>query len=162
MTAPNPIAAPPVISGAPPRDWIQRNFRWFVPVLVIAVCLILLTFVVGSVWLFEKIIKSTDVYKMTMAQVEASPAVISALGTPIQAGFFFGGNDIHESYQDGQSSGTADLVIPIHGPKGRGRVDASARLLSGQWQFDDLYVRVKATGKEIDVLSTNQMPASAN
>lgn len=110
----------------------------------------------GSLVLIVKITKSSDVYRMTLARVESSPPVITTLGTPLKDGFFVNGN-IHETYQDGQSSGTADLQFSISGPQGKGRVHVDATKVSGQWQFDDLYVKLKNNGKRIDVLATDSM-----
>ena len=129
-----PAGAPP--GGAPrPRGWFGRNWKWFVPlviVLPIIVCCGGVTAIVGGVF---GMIKSSEPYKYALAQAQSNPQVTAALGTPIEAGFFAGGN-INLNNDDG----AADLVIPIKGPKGSGTLFVTATKTDGVWTYQTLEV----------------------
>jgi hypothetical protein len=130
---------------------MSRNWKWFVPLL----CLIALACIVGFVAFIMTLMKSSDAYSGAVLRAESSPAVIAALGTPIKEGFFFTGN-ISET----GSSGRANLVIPISGPKGTATLYVSASRSVGNWHFNDLVVQVAKTQERIDILATNQLPAT--
>jgi hypothetical protein len=50
-------------------------------------------------------------------------------------------------------SGKADMVIPISGPRGRGRIHAVAQKSGGVWRFTYLQVDVANQSTSIDLLS---------
>ena len=93
------------------------------------------------------IMKSTDVYKDTLAKVQADPAVIEALGSPIKDGIFFSG-----STNVNGASGEANLAIPISGPKGKGTIYVVAVKSAGLWNYSILAVEIGETKKRIDLL----------
>jgi hypothetical protein len=130
-----------------PKSWWGRNWKWFVP----AGCLTMLVLAVGFVALIFTFVfglmKSSDVYKEALARATASSAVIEALGTPIEPGFFAGGN-----IETSGPSGSANLSIPIAGPKGKGTIYLEARKSAGKWEFSLLTVEIAQTGQRIDLL----------
>ena len=136
-----PQAVPP---SAPPRGWWSRNWKWCVPggcltllglIAAFAACILL--FVFG-------LLKSTDVYQTAIARAKSNPAVAQALGTPIKEGWFLTGNT-HVS----GPSGTADLSIPISGPKGGGTIYVVAAKSAGEWTYSKLEVEIAATKDRI-------------
>jgi hypothetical protein len=68
-----------------------------------------------------------------MEMARASTIVTQALGTPIDDGYFTTGS-IHVS----GPSGSAELAIPISGPKGKGTIFLRARKSVGEWSFTKL------------------------
>ena len=48
-------------------------------------------------------------------------------------------------------SGTAELAIPISGPKGKATIYCSSSKDIGQWKFDKLNVKIEATSQIIDL-----------
>jgi hypothetical protein len=92
-------------------------------------------------------VKSSDVYKESLAAARANPEVISTLGEPIEEGFMFTG-----SIQVNGGSGDADIYIPISGPKDSAKLHVVATKRSGQWEFNRLTARIQSTGNLIDLL----------
>ena len=91
-------------------------------------------------------IKSTDAYKAALARAKADPRVTAAIGTPITAGWFVGGKT-----EVSGGSGTSDLSIPIHGPKGDATIYAVATKFAGEWRYSKLVIKIKSTGETIDL-----------
>jgi hypothetical protein len=91
--------------------------------------------------------KSSDVYKAALATAKADPRVTSALGSPIEAGFFVSG----QTNASG-SSGDADMTVPISGPDGKGTIYFVASKFADKWTFSRLVVKVEKTGEEIDLI----------
>ncbi|HSV62709.1 MAG TPA: cytochrome c oxidase assembly factor Coa1 family protein [Chthoniobacterales bacterium] len=138
-------ATPP--PPAPRPGWWSRNWKWFVPtgccltpLLLGGACLAFLVIVVFGA------LKQTDVYKMAVARAKSDSRVIAALGTPVEEGWYLSGNT---SVNNG--SGTADLSIPISGPKGKGTIYAVATKSGGEWSYSKLSVKIDSTGETIDL-----------
>lgn len=81
--------------------------------------------------------QSSPVYIQAMDAAQHDPRVTSALGSPIQSGWFISGEISEQGL-----SGDANLVIPISGPRKSGTLYAAARKGNGTWQFYTLAVQV--------------------
>jgi len=92
------------------------------------------------------VIKRSDVYKEAYTRASSDPRVVSALGTPIEKGWWVMGKVNIEG-----NSGVANMDFPISGPKGSARVHVSASRDTEAWSYSSLVVRPEAGG-EIDVL----------
>jgi len=133
---------------APPRPgWWSRNWKWFVPT---GCCLTPLVLGGGVVAFLVLVIfgalKQTDVYKTAVARAKSDQRVVAALGTPIEEGWYLSGNTNVSG-----GSGTADLSIPISGPKGKGTIYAVATKSGGEWSYTKLTVKIASTGETIDL-----------
>jgi len=91
--------------------------------------------------------KSSDVYKDSLAKAKANSAVIDALGSPIEEGMFLSGNTNVNG-----ASGEANLAIPISGPKGKGTVYIAATKSAGQWTYGTLVTEIEKTHERIDLI----------
>ncbi|MEA2238304.1 MAG: hypothetical protein QOC81_3028 [Thermoanaerobaculia bacterium] len=80
--------------------------------------------------------KKSDVYQEALRRAQADPAVISALGTPIEAGLMVTGSVNVDS-----SGGHATLDFPISGPKGKATVHAVATKSGAGWEYSALTVK---------------------
>ena len=147
----NLMQTPPPLPGARPAGWMNRNWKWLVPLF----CLLVLTGIGGFFAVLVTLMKSSDAYSGAVARASSNPAVIEALGTPIKDGLFFTGN-----ISENNSSGSANLVIPISGPKRTASLYVSATRSLGKWHFDGLVVEVDGTKQRIDILDTNQLPVA--
>ena len=135
---------PPPLPNA--RDtWFTRNWKWFIPVTCLAGVGILAAFA-ALIIVFFGIIKQSDAYSGALARVRAAPAVVEAIGTPIQEGWFLTG-----SIRVSGGSGAADLAIPISGPKGKATVYVEASKVLGVWHFYGLIVEIQSTKDRIDL-----------
>jgi len=92
--------------------------------------------------------KSNDAYKQAVARASSNPQVIEAIGDPVEAGFFVSG-----SVNVSGPSGSADLSIPVSGPRGKATVYLVAEKTAGLWEFSTLQVAISDTGQRIDLLN---------
>jgi hypothetical protein len=90
-------------------------------------------------------IKNSDIYKVTLQQVQNSPAAQQQLGTPIEGGYLVSGN-----ININNSSGSANFSIPVSGPKGSGTARVQATLVNNQWNITSLVLEV--TGQPAPVV----------
>ena len=126
--------------------WWGRNWKWFVPTGCLAMLLLVVAFVAFIIAIVFGAMKSADVYKTALSRAKGNPAVVDALGSPIEAGFFVSG----KANVSG-SSGNAGMTIPISGPKGKGTIYFVASKFAGEWTFSKLVVDVEKTGQRIDL-----------
>ena len=145
------MQTPPPLPEAGSASWMGRNWKWLVPLfsLLVVMC------VGGTFVLITTVMKSSDAYAGAMLRVRSNPTVIAALGTPIKDSFFFEGN-----ISENNSSGSANLKIPISGPKRKANLYVTASRELGKWHFDSLIVRLAGTKQQIDISDTNQLPSS--
>jgi hypothetical protein len=101
---------------------------------------IIITIVFGAM-------KASDAYKDALAKAKADPRVVNALGSPITDGFFVSGKTNVSG-----SSGSADMTVPISGPKGKGTIYFVATKFMGKWTFSKFVVEVGPTGEKIDLI----------
>jgi hypothetical protein len=143
---PSPPAGPP--PGTPPRrGWFGRNWKWFVPlviVLPIIVCCGGITTIMGVAF---GAIKSSEPYKYAVAQAEANPQVVAALGTPIKTGFMVSGN-----INLNNDAGNADLSIPVSGPKGSGTIHVVGTKTGGVWTYNSVTFQAAGSPQPIDLI----------
>jgi len=132
-------------------NWWNRNWKWFVPVGCLSMLLLFAAFIALMISLVFGMMKSSDVYSQALTRAQANPAVVEALGSPIRDGYLTSGN-ISET----GPSGTAELSIPISGPKGSGTIYLEARKSTGQWSFDKLVVEIEKTNRRIDLLTGSE------
>lgn len=154
-------AIPPIISPPPlpksSRSWWQRNGKWAIP----AVCIGAVVFFAGFMALIVSAVfgmmKSSDAYKQAFARASANPAVVRALGSPVRAGLFVSGK-----IEVNGPTGRAELAIPLAGPKGKAMLYVAAEKSAGEWRYSTLFVRLHATGEQINLLEKPvPQPASA-
>ena len=131
----------------PPKNWWSRNWKWFLPVAIVAPILACGGFVTLLCVFVFGLMKSTGAYEEAVAAARAEPAVVAALGTPIEEGFLVTGNVEIEG-----SSGYADLAIPISGPRASGTIFVEAEKSGGQWYFSTLEVAIGEGDESINLL----------
>ncbi|HEX3070395.1 MAG TPA: cytochrome c oxidase assembly factor 1 family protein [Thermoanaerobaculia bacterium] len=102
-------------------------------------CVVIVVVVFGAM-------KKSDVYQEALKRAQSDPAVIAALGTPIEAGLMVTG-----SVNVDTSGGHATLDFPISGPKGKGTVHAVATKAGEKWEYTELTV-TPANGPKINLL----------
>lgn len=137
------------------KSWWGRNWIWMVSVGCLGMIVIVVGLLAVLIGIGLKIVKSSTPYVQAVAAAKADPRVIAALGSPINEGWFFNGNVTESSnWSSGAgstSSGSANLKISIHGPKGEGTIHVVGTMSGGKWVFSILSVTIKATGQSIDL-----------
>lgn len=127
--------------------WMRRRRDPLLGALGCATGLLILICGVLVVGLVFGLMRSSDVYKQAVAEVQAHPDAIRALGEPIKPGFFVSG-----SISAGGSSGTADFTIPVSGSRDKGTVHVIATKSNGEWQLTLLELETKKYPDRIDLL----------
>jgi Cytochrome oxidase complex assembly protein 1 len=137
---------------APGPNWFGRNWKWFVPV----GCLSLLMLFVAVVCLFAVgvfgMMRHAEPYQHALAAAQANPQVIAVTGQPIESGFMVQGNITTHN-----DSGSADMYVPITGPKGKATVHVVAEKTRDQWTYEVLEADVGA-GPPIDLRPSAPAP----
>jgi hypothetical protein len=148
------IPAPPPPALTLPKNWFSRNWKWFIPTLILGLVL-LLTLVVGGLLTFVfGLLKSSEPYQHAVAVASSNPDVVRELGTPIVPAWYASGN-INVS----GSSGNADLAIPLRGSLHRGTVYVRAKKTEGVWTYDKLQVLVDGQESPIKLLPVTETPS---
>lgn len=144
--APGPIQYNP-----PQQNWFSRNWKWFVPLLVLG----FLSLVGGFLALIFGLLKSNEPYKHAVEVVMHDPLSTSTLGAPIQTGWLVTG-----SIRLNNNSGIADLAIPVRGQLHNGKVYVLAHKFAGKWSYERIILLVDDQEGQIDLLHHEQIPAT--
>lgn len=130
------------------KSWFGRNWPWVLPV---GGCLgLILLLVIGAgtaIFGISKMITNSEPYEYALEQASTNEAVITLLGESIESDGMMNGN-ISLSNDDGH----AEFEIPIKGSKGKGRVSVKGEKTDGVWSYESLFVTIKSTGEEINLL----------
>jgi tetratricopeptide (TPR) repeat protein len=100
-------------------------------------------------------IKSTDIYKLSLQQVQSDPVAQQQLGTPIVDGYLVSGK---VNVQD--NSGSASFRFPVSGPKGSGTASVQATLNNGQWTITSLVLEVNDQPVPVVIIGTGVLKPS--
>lgn len=135
----------------PRRNWWSRNWKWFVPVAcAVGVCAFVAV-ILALLMFFMNTLRSATPYREAVQRTRASPAVVAAIGVPIETGWFFTGH-----IEVSNDTGSADFDIPVHGPKGAALIHVRATKSEGKWHYSIMRVRVEATQQRIDLLQPTE------
>jgi len=133
-----------IYEAVPPKtSWWSRNWRWFVPLLLLSNVAIL-----GFVLM---IFKSSGAYKVTIETIKTSPIVQEELGTPIEESIYIIG-----SIETNSDTGQAGLFFGVRGPKDSATVRSSVIKSNGIWELTFLELEIKSTKEKIDLLLYEQ------
>ncbi len=127
----------------PKKSWVKWVVLGCSGLLVVAIVA-----AAGCMSLIMGSVKKSGAYQEAMATVRANPAAITALGEPIEAGFFVSG-----SVSVTGPTGEANLSIPLHGPKGKGTLYVEATKRAGRWEFALLELEVAGQEARIPLLA---------
>ena len=134
---------------------VQTQKSWFGRHVVLTIVLMLgaffvlgMLFIGGIVVFAMSAMKQSEVYVTAVERARQSPAVVEALGEPLEPAWYLSGN-VNVS----RSSGNADLAIPVRGPKGKGTIYAVGKKSAGRWTMRQLEVEVAGQEQRIDLLA---------
>jgi hypothetical protein len=135
------------------KSWLERRPLWKIPL----GCLTLLLLIGVSVLVLLTVVtasfRNSDVYKLALAKASENSQVRELIGEPIRPGWLISGQ-----MNVSGSTGNANLLIPVSGPRGKGAIRAVARKSAGVWLFTCLQFTIEGQPASIDLLST-QSPA---
>lgn len=130
-------------------SWFHRNWKWLIAVAGVFMLAIAAGFLVAVMMFVFRLMQSSGSYTQALARARQAPALIEKLGTPINAGLLMTGKITEKD-----DTGSANLAIPLDGPKGEGTLYVRATKSSGVWTFSRLDVEMKATKQRIDLLDS--------
>lgn len=126
-----------------PVGWLRRNLKWVLPVAIICGILI---FISMLFLIIMSIMRSSDAYQTGLLAAKNNAQLIELIGEPIESGWFITG-----SVQISGSSGSADILIPISGPKGSGTVHVVGEKKLDVWRFIRINFQDDSGYKYIDL-----------
>ena len=139
MTA--PVVPPPL--PAKPKSWMDRNWKWFVPVLAVGAMLVLGGFVAGIGAVVIGTLKRSEPYRVALERVGQVPEAVAVLGTPAQPSWWVMGN-----FSTSGSSGSENLQFNVTGPKGSGTVFVFAIEHDNVWTYRAMALRPATPGSD--------------
>jgi hypothetical protein len=122
----------------PPKSWWSRNWAWFLPMGCLG--LLLSCGCLGAViaGFTLKSLRDTGVFAEALTRMRQSPEARDLLGEPIEADW-----KIQGSLQTHNGEGSAQLGIPVHGPKASGTLQVEAyKRDTDTWTFTHLSLEV--------------------
>jgi len=137
-----------------PRNWFDKNWKWFVPTLIIAVLAIITAFVFALILFVGSLFRQSYPYQFAVERAKESPEVAERIGEPIKFGWIIAGQLNYAG-----SNGDASFQIPISGPKGRGTIEVAAKKRAGRWQFQTLEVDIPGSDEPIPLLNGQPGPS---
>lgn len=121
----------------PPPNWWNRNWKWFVPVLVVTGMALFAAFLLAIFSFVFGMMTSSEPYQTGLLRARADAAVVAALGEPITPGYFVQG-----SINNSGASGEANLAVPLEGPRGKASLYIEATRSAGDWHYRTLLVKI--------------------
>jgi hypothetical protein len=115
---------------------------------VAGINVILISYGCSLFFAVESTFRDAPYFKMALEQAQNSPCAVQALGRPVQAGWAISG-----SSKESASSGSAELSIPVHGPRGKGDLRLSAGKKAGKWTINSLVLL--AGDKQVSITPSN-------
>lgn len=129
------------------KGWFGRNWKWFIPTGCLSLVVMAGAVVAAGVYFAFGSIKSSYAYQEAMAKTRSNADAIRELGEPIESGWLVSGR-----IEINDSSGKADLSIPVSGPKKSGKVYVLAAKRMGQWNLSGLELKIEGESKRINLL----------
>jgi hypothetical protein len=129
------------------KNWLERNWKWFVPLLAFCSVIIITSFVAGILYLVLGVVKSSDVYKDAVRIAGNHDEAIRVLGEPIRPRWYVMGN-----IEVSGPGGHAELSIPVTGYRTGGTLYLSATREAGKWYYKYLILEVNDSGERISLL----------
>ena len=130
------------------KNWFQRNWKWALPsfgcLTVIVVFALLFGAMVSKV---TDMFKDSVPYSVSMETLQKNELVIEILGEPIEPNGMFKGNINYENEE-----GTADLKIPVKGPKGEATLLVIAEKKGNNWTYQTMNVSFKDSDETINLI----------
>ncbi|MFL1894648.1 cytochrome c oxidase assembly factor Coa1 family protein [Aquimarina sp. 2-A2] len=134
------------------KSWFGRNWGWVVPLGgCLTIILLVILFLGSLVFGVSKMVTSSDPYESGLERVRQDQYIVGILGEPIETDGIMQGSLSFEN-----DKGTADISIPIKGPKGKARLYVVGTKQKDHWNYSEIYVIIDDTNEQIDLLGFEQ------
>lgn len=107
---------------------------------------------------FFESLRASIPYEQGLAVAQADPRAREALGEPIRAGWW-----VYGVVEDAGQGGSATLVLPLEGPRGKGTLRLAASKSGGLWSQRGVLLSLEPQGETLDLLppSSEAGPATS-
>ncbi len=139
---PYPLVPEPVT-----RSWLDRHAGWKIPLGCLIVILLLCAFAAVIFTILDVSFRNSTVYKEALARAGRSPEIINRIGEPLRPG-----RVVQGQLNVSGSTGTANMRIPITGPRGKAAIVLDARKVDGTWVFRSLEVQFEGQSDTVNLL----------
>lgn len=130
------------------KSWFGRNWLWFIPLTGCLGFILLIILGLGAAFFgVSNMINNATPVEYAIELATKNELVIKNLGEPIEKYGIPSGN-ISLTNDDGD----VDFSIPIRGNIGEGTLVVRGIKIDGEWVYEDLYVRIRDTQEEINLL----------
>ncbi|WP_062056914.1 cytochrome c oxidase assembly factor Coa1 family protein [Aquimarina longa] len=134
------------------KSWFSRNWGWAVPLGGCLTIIILFFIFLGSaIFGISKMITASSPHQDALIKVNEDDYIIDILGEPIETDGIVNGKLLYEN-----NTGSADISIPIKGPKGEAQLYVVGTKQNELWTYTEMYVIINETDEQIDVLGYEQ------
>jgi hypothetical protein len=117
------------------KSWLDRHARWKIPLGCLTLILLLAGFVGSIFTVISYSFHNSYVFQEAIARAERNRQVTDRIGTPLRSAWLPEGRIAVSG-----ATGTAQMAIPITGPRGKATIHLDARKVAGEWQFLTLQV----------------------
>lgn len=146
-----------IMEETPKKSWFSRNWMWAVPVggcgCGCLVVILLFVFGIGAAFFgITNLMENSEPVEYALSKARENNKVTKILGENLETYGIPSGN-ITLNNNDGE----VDFSIPIKGKKGEGTLVVRGIKSKGKWVYEDLYVRIKETQEEINLLKNEKV-----
>lgn len=132
------------------KSWFGRNWGWVLGGGCLSLIVIAVLAIGGLIYKVSDAVTESEPYTHAFAKTIENERVIEFLGTPIEA------NGIGStSYNYSNGTTTAELTIPIKGPKDEGNIIVRAEKINDEWAYNTLHVKIDGETEAISLLDVN-------
>ncbi len=132
------------------KSWFARNWGWVLGGGCLSLIIVVVLAVGGLIYKVSDAVTESEPYTHALAKTIENEKVISFLGEPIETN---GIGNTSYSYKNGSS--TAQLTIPIKGPKDEGSIIVNAEKINDEWAYNLLYVKIDGETERVNLLDTD-------
>lgn len=128
-------------------SWWKRNWKWAVPLGGCVSLIVVFILFIGSIFYgVTTVLEESQPYEYALEKINQDEEITNTLGSPIEKDGMIQG-----SYNNNNGNKTADMKIPISGPKGSGTLFVEATGENGDWTYNVIRVEIK-DNEHIDLL----------
>nr|WP_321247545.1 cytochrome c oxidase assembly factor Coa1 family protein [uncultured Psychroserpens sp.] len=129
------------------KSWFSRNWGWVLGGGCLSLIVVGVLVIGGIVYKVSDTLKESEPYTYALIRTIDNERVVEFLGTPIETN---GMGSTSYKYANGSTS--AELVIPIKGPKDEGSIIVDAEKINDEWAYNLLYVKIDGETETINLL----------
>lgn len=133
--------------NADEKSWWRRIWKWYARKATLSPLLLFCGGVLGFSALVLGSMKSSGAYQEALQRAKNDSRLVNHLGGVIEPGWF-----LYGSVEVSDSSGNADLEIPLHGPSASATLYVVAHKNAGNWEFTRLDAQVIGQDGRINLL----------